>query len=548
MAAFTVPYRPKIGPMRTGLRRRTLLVRGLGAATLSAGTRPLRADAATPVPIPARSRHVGINLAGIAYWTTQFPFADMTKISPGWQPGSAPGADPAPLAVAKEGHPLRLEPGQHAGIVVAWNNVGFPKGPYTVIWEGDGALGFASSRVKVLSTARQRIVVEATDTMHRMGVQIDRTNPADPVRNVRFLWPGTEATHAVQRFNPEFLERIAPFSALRFVDWGLTNGSPIVEWADRPRLQDATWAPKGVPLEAMIDLANTLLADPWFCVPHRASDDYVRRMATLVRDRLDPRLRAHIEYSNEVWNLAFPQGQWAAAESARLGLPHPHGMGSAFHARRSLEIFLIFGEVYGAQALPRLVRVVAGQAVWTQFLENALRHPDLVSHTDALAIAPYFSAGTAGDPKHARQSLAMSNEELFAQMRATIATDVKRAIDINLALARQHRLPLLAYEAGSHDTASQFDGAATQEAMTALFSRAHRDPRMRDVYDAYWALWIRSGGDTMMQYQDIGPWSKWGLWGALESVMQDPATAPKYRALLDVIARHPCPKAGSPCR
>lgn len=532
--------------MRRLLQHRAIAC-GVVVAALTAIAILPRAGAATPVPIPARSRHVGINLAGIAYWTTQFPFADMTKNSAGWEPWFAPGADRTPFPVAKEGHPLSLKPGQHARMVVAWDGIGFAPGPYTILWDGDGALSLPSSRVAVKSTAKNRIVVEPTDTMHQMRVQIDRTNPADPVRNVRFLWPGTEATHATQRFNPAFLRRIAPFSTLRFMDWGATNGSPIVAWADRPRLEDATWATRGVPLEAMIELANTLRADPWFCVPHLASDDYVRRMALLIRDRLDPELRTHIEYSNEMWNLGFAQAKWAAAESARLGLPHPHGMPSAFYARRSVEIFRIFGDVFGSSATARLVRVIAGQAVWTQFSENALGFRDTAAHADALAIAPYFHAGRAADPKHVEQSLAMSNEQLFEQMRGHTAGEVKRAIEANVALARKNRLRLLAYEAGSHDTASQFP-ADKHDPMTALLKRAHRDPRMRDVYDEYFSLWIANGGDAMLQYQDIGAWSKWGLWGALESVTQDPATAPKYRALLDVIARHPCPTAASPCR
>ena len=35
----------------------------------------------------------------------------------------------------------------------------------------------------------------------------------------------------------------------------------------------------GVALEYQIALANQVGANPWFCVHHLASDDYVRRMA-----------------------------------------------------------------------------------------------------------------------------------------------------------------------------------------------------------------------------------------------------------------------------
>ena len=74
--------------------------------------------------------------------------------------------------------------------------------------------------------------------------------------------------------------------------------------------------------------------------------------------------------------------------------------------------------------------------------------------------------------------------------------------------------------------------------MTALFSVAHRNPRMKDVFDEYYALWIANGGNTMNQFNDVGGGSK-GLWGALEYVTEDPAAAPKYQGLRDVIAKHP---------
>ena len=37
-----------------------------------------------PAVATPRSRYVGTNLAGIAYWSTQFPFADLMKSSEGW--------------------------------------------------------------------------------------------------------------------------------------------------------------------------------------------------------------------------------------------------------------------------------------------------------------------------------------------------------------------------------------------------------------------------------------------------------------------------------
>ena len=105
------------------------------------------------------------------------------------------------------------------------------------------------------------------------------------------------------------------------------------------------------------------------------------------RERLDPRRVAHIEYSNEVWNQGFEQARWAVAQSKRLGLPTPYGLGSAFYAERTQHVGALFGEVYGAGERRRWRAVLAGQAAWTQFSADALAWKDTAAKVDALAIA-----------------------------------------------------------------------------------------------------------------------------------------------------------------
>ena len=75
--------------------------------------------------------------------------------------------------------------------------------------------------------------------------------------------------------------------------------------------------------------------------------------------------------------------------------------------------------------------------------------------------------------------------------------------------------------------------------MTALFSAAHRNPRMRDVYLEYYGQWVASGGDTMNQYNDVGTLVEVGPVGRARIRHAGPADAPKYRGLLDFIAAHP---------
>lgn len=530
-------------PKAANRHRRTLLSAGAAAAAAAlyppafAGERPSPAARGRPIALPARSAHLGMNLASVNYWTTAFPFADMVKNGSDWSSRDDKGKWGAKLATGPDGYPASLEPGQRAILAVAWSDSRYPAGPYTVSWEGTGRVGFPLTRVVIRGREPNRMVVEVANPKGPLQVAIEETRAEDPVRNLRVLWPGTEATQAAHPFNPAYLEKLAPFSVLRFMDWGAVNGSPTIEWAERAQPGDVTWATKkGVPFEVMIDLANLLRADPWFCVPHQASDDFVRRLATLVHERLDPALRPHVEYSNEMWNWAFPQTHWAVAQANRRGLPRPSGLPAIFYAERSVEIFRIFADVYGKDR-GRLVRVIAGQAVWTRFSESALGWKDTAAHADALAIAPYFKAEAAGDPKNLEATLALTTDQLLDQMLLSVRGKVAEAIRANAELARRHGLRLLGYEGGAHDTSGQFP-PAQHEAVSTRFAAAHRHPRMREVYDEYVALWVKSGGDMLAHYNDIGPWSKHGLWGALEYVTQDPAEAPKYRALLDAIARY----------
>ncbi len=497
-------------------------------------------SSAPVIAIPTRSRYVGTNLAPVVYYQRNFPFADLMKSGGGWNSKNDDGSSGAAFpSTAADGTPTALAPGQHAVVALAWDGTHYPAGQYTLLWDGEGTLSFPMSRLKVVSQGPHRIVVEPQDLNAQMWVGIDATKAADPVRNVRFLMPGTESTYATQPFNLVFLQKTAPFSMLRFMDWGATNGSSVREWADRAHVDDVTYGTaKGVPIEIMIDLANALQADPWFCIPHMASDDYVVRFARLLHDRLDPRLHPRIEYSNEVWNTGFSQTQWASAQSDALGLARPWGTPSLFYAKRAVEMFEIVRQVYGSNDAARLVRVIGGQAAWTQFAENALGYGDTAAHADVLAIAPYFSAEDAGDVAKAAATLMLSPGQIVDQMLVSIRGEVKDWMGANAALAARHHLKLEAYESGPGNTTFYFP-AAQQAPMTALFAAANASPRMKDVYVEFYAQWKALGGAAMLQYNDIGGWGIYGFWSALEYVYQDPAAAPKYQGLLAVIAADP---------
>src|SRR5690606_11347464 len=121
---------------------------------------------------------------------------------------------------------------------------------------------------------KNRVTADVKPTNQGIYLRIDSSNTSNPVRNVKVWLPGFE--DAKSPFHPLYLQRLKPFSVIRFMDWMRTNGSDIVSWGNRPKPNYYTQGtPDGVALEYMIDLCNELGADPWFCMPHLANDRYV---------------------------------------------------------------------------------------------------------------------------------------------------------------------------------------------------------------------------------------------------------------------------------
>ena len=92
---------------------------------------------------------------------------------------------------------------------VAWAGSRYPAGRYTVLWEGKGRVGFPLNRAGIHRAEPNRLVADVAADGKALYVEIEETQAAEPVRNVRVLWPGSEPDSAVQSFNPRFLEALA---------------------------------------------------------------------------------------------------------------------------------------------------------------------------------------------------------------------------------------------------------------------------------------------------------------------------------------------------
>ena len=491
--------------------------------------------AASPAGGAAR---MGINLDMVNDWSTEWPFTDLMRASRRWisqREGASWGAG-GPLALTSDNWVASLEPGQFATTILFTDPAGHqPGGDYVMLYKGQGDLRFDNNPgVTVLSSAPGRIAVRLAPRTAAF-ISLRRTEPADPIRDIRVVAATAEATHSAVPFNEQFLRVIRPFGVIRFMNWQATNYNPPREWSARSLPTFATWAgPWGVPVEVMVSLANAVGADAWFSMPHDASDDFVRQFATVVRDHLGPRQRAYVEYSNELWNGIFPQARYAGDQGIALGLSTDRFQAALrFQSQRSVEMFAIWRSVFGADS-NRVVRVLASQASNGWVAEQILSWRDAFRQTDALAIAPYFGGRFGG--RDGGAEAAMTDRELLDALAQELETTTVGFMEANVRAASRYGVRLVAYEGGQHlvsaDVLPQHESA-----VTALFTRVNRDARMGDLYRRYFELWYQSGGDLFMPFVAVASWGRYGSWGALEYVHQDPATSPKYQALLESAAR-----------
>jgi hypothetical protein len=363
------------------------------------------------------------------------------------------------------------------------------------------------------------------------------TNPANYLRNIRFIMPGFESSYQTQPFNPLFLQRLGSYRALRFMEWMQTNNSTERNWSDRPTTSDYTWTLRGVPLEVLIQLANATGMAPWFNIPAQATDSYVQQFADTVNQLLSPSLHFYVEYSNENWNGTFSQTAWIQAQGLEAGYStDPTLAGFYFNAARSSRIFAIFGSALATPS--RMIRVMSGEADNSFLADQMLGFQNAFANADALAIAPYFNCddtanggfGVLGDPATEAQVDAMSTAQVIAIELAHINGCANQQIQSNAAVARKYGVKLVAYEGGQGLVG--LNSAQNDGVMTGLFKAANRDPQMKALYAQYLANWVGAGGDILVHYSDVGAYTKYGFYGALEYQDQDPSSAPKYLQLM----------------
>lgn len=392
---------------------------------------------------------------------------------------------------------------------------------YVFLYDGVGTFTLAAGGTVQSSTAG-RIQFTVTSGGN-MWFELTASQLGNAARNFRLLRLADEiADLTANPFYQGFLNKIAPYAALRFMDWGATNNSPVTNWANRSTTTQLTYGTEaGVPYEIMIALANATQKDVWICVPHAADDNYVTQMATLFRDSLNPNLNVYLEYSNEVWNWMF--GQATYNDQNR---PSNLNYGRAY-AQKAKRVFDIWHNVYGAQR-SRVKRVLGMQVTFNYLNEQILAQ---LNQDDWDYGSPTFYFGldhtNSGNPVlHAGST---AQDVMTNARNAWLANKQAFKTDYNQVhlLGKQ----VINYEGGQH-----FTDFSVPPYINAMYA-AQYSPQMYQMYNEVLDT-TRNWGSKLAAHFSLASnqESIYGSWGCLDDIDIAPpymTTAPKFQALLD---------------
>ncbi|OGB71068.1 MAG: hypothetical protein A2486_08120 [Burkholderiales bacterium RIFOXYC12_FULL_65_23] len=476
------------------------------------------AQASMPVP----ADYLGANLPNITDYAYTPVYVDLVKQARAFGPTDRPwGGATDVVPVGSDGWPT----GDFGLFLMAVPGL---EGTYKLSFTGQASVSLNASYNTRVENLRYDATLNRTTADVVRGPNADNPSGAQMVlifkntgtgiKDLKVVRPGYDAFNP-PLFTNEFIDHIARFKVLRFMEWLRTNNNSSTSWATRAPLNRHHMSAAGVPWEHVIALANQTQKDIWINIPVAADDDYVLQLAGLLKSMLNGSSKIYVEYSNELWNSQFKQfGTNRDLATQELydnpksvlaydGKTHVDVIGYRRIAKRGKEISDIFRSVYGDAAMMTTVRpVFASQVVQNYVAQLGLAFIDAVygpssRYFYAFAGAPYFNLGSL------QQVDGLSADTVLQALDDSVTALPKQAyFEKNVAFASWYGLPFFAYEAGA-DTFGPGSIAAKKAASL--------DPRMLDLCKRYLSTWYAGGGQMLMWYTaGASNWdTQYGTWG-----------------------------------
>jgi hypothetical protein len=556
----------------------------VSATTQGSGTGP---DGGPPPPVlppppdAPTSNLLGMNFSAPLDWEGTQMYADVVRQSR--DVATTDGSGPVP--VDGDGWPLsdfRL---------ALWAGPWKMHGTYALSFTGQASVSgrldisvsdLAYDPATNTSTAVATVSNPGTSDAQLVFVGTRRT-PSSPVGSgvtgvklMRPVSPGSSQSYPPSvLFHAPLKEQLSRFRVIRFMDYLATVGNQAAEWADRPLpswmsfnrpgiAPDVNWQGVGGCWEHVVLFANELDRDAWVNIPVKASDDYVRKVALLLRYGSDgvnpyegpqaspaypplaPHLKIYVEYSNELWNSFFVSDQGynrdqAAQEVAAGGSPlnydgSPDGWAARRVAKRGLEISKIFRSVFGDDAMMTRVRPMlmthtdnsgATLGEGLILLHGYYNNGDGDYVADPHPPSHYFW-GAGGSGYYYVDDTGLTIDNFWGSdtmgldaWRQILAGDAKRC-----AAAGWKRV---AYEGGP-----SLDG----DDPTGVKAQAVMDPRMTTAVVDHHDVWSSMGGDLLVYFTAVHDY-RWGFASIAQRGSGDvyELDTPKMRAVSELNGR-----------
>ena len=461
--------------------------------------------------------HLGANLQPIRDWSFTPVYVDLMHQARKFGSPAGPWDETAPLG--SDGWPVG-----DFGVVLLTGASKYSgnAGVYKVSFRGQARVKAVASSAQVLhqtfDAARNVSSADVLLPANEEQLMLAFTNTGTGIKDVKVIRPGYDAVNP-PLFTRAFLDHIARFKTLRFMDWLRTNNSPVTSWTSRATPEATHHASSaGVPWEHIVALANQAQKDIWINIPISVDDDYVLQLARLLKRTLNADAKVYLEYSNEIWNGGFAQynsnralaiAEVQANPTSPLiydGKRAPALIAFRRSAKRLKEFSDIFRQIYGDKAMLTTIRPVLGfqvvqsmtARIGLDFIADVYGPPRRFFY--AIAGAPYFDLGDQQTVE------GLNTDEVLAAMKKSVErAPIVSNLEADLALAAWYGLEFLAYEGGPATFGPGSLGAK---------KAANLDPRMLDLCVDYLTRWYRQGGGMLMWFMaGAGDWNtRYGAW------------------------------------
>jgi hypothetical protein len=364
------------------------------------------------------------------------------------------------------------------------------------------------------------------------------------IRNLKVMRPGY-ALNTEKIFTDDYISlcKAANFACFRYYTvqniWGGEPDYPAVtQWNQRKLPTDACQSSMtsingkrdGWCWEYIIEMANTIKKDIWINIHISCTEGYVRSLAQMLKDQLDPQINIYVENSNEVWSPTHQRhGPYNAAQAQSHGISFDEN-----YARRCVELSELFKEIFGAEEINKRFRVLcAGQS---HYYGRSLNHVNYINrkfgspkeYIYALSIALYFgSTFEKGTPQQITNGMVLDIDKLINN----VSDAGYRPAFIQLARTWGFPGGCTAYEGGPSDLTGLGDDISN----VANIIRANRTEAMREVMNHnYGAGWFDLGGGVACQFTIYSDYNRYGCWGLTDDYT-NPDRNYKMAAMRDMV-------------